>query len=63
MSGGGSIGGSGRSKSSSSPGLSGSNVGFSKVTSSIAALTVDANLKVVAWLQIHHGFEQIRTQA
>ena len=37
-----------RTKSSSSPGPSGSNVGLSKVTSSIAALTVDANLKVVA---------------
>ena len=48
MSGGGSIGVLGRSKSSSSPGPSGSNVGFSKVTSSIAALTVDAYLKVVA---------------
>ena len=45
---GGSIGGSGRSKSLSSPGPSGSNMGFSKVASSIAALTVDANLKVVA---------------
>ena len=45
-------GGSGRSKSLSSPGPSGSNMGFSKVTSSIAALAVDANLKIVAWLQI-----------
>ena len=45
---GGGGGRSGRSKLSSSPGPPESNVEFSKVTSSIAVLTVDANLKVVA---------------